>query len=148
MRICSQCGKEYSGFLVSHSNKYCSEECRKIVRAKVNANGRMKRKQKIDNGDVDFIANDIFLKYKQKAPKRNLEFSLTLDFFKKHVNANCYYCDEPIGKVGFDRKDNSIGYTEANSVPCCASCNFMKRTSNDKDFIDLCIKIAEKHKEV
>jgi hypothetical protein len=143
MKICKECGSKYDGFLISHSSKYCSEECRKKVRARVNFTQKSKRLNKLNNGDIDFIANDTFKKYKQRAPSRGLEFTLTLEFFKKNVNANCHYCDEFIDKVGFDRLDNKVGYTEENSVPCCNDCNFMKRNMSVESFIKKCKQISK-----
>ena len=145
MKICKECKREYDGFMISHSSKYCSEDCRKKVRSRINKHTRNLRKGRIESGDIDFIAREVYLKYKQKSPSRNLEFSLTLEFFKKHVNANCHYCAEPIKKVGFDRLDNSIGYTEKNSVPCCQNCNFMKRNMSFESFINKCILISKNH---
>ena len=146
MKICAECKKEYDGFLISHSSKYCSEECRKIVRSRVNANCKQLRKDKIENGDVNFIANEVYLKYKQRSPSRKLEFDLSLEFFKKNVRANCHYCNEIIPTVGFDRIDNSIGYIENNSVPCCASCNLMKRSMPVDLFLKKCKQISDNFK--
>jgi hypothetical protein len=40
----------------------------------------------------------------------------------------CHYCFHENGKVGsgLDRKDSNIGYTNANTVPCCHGCNSWK----------------------
>lgn len=45
-------------------------------------------------------------------------------------------------KYGIDRIDNALGYTLDNIVPCCRTCNFMKQTSNQKDFINKCKQIS------
>ena len=145
MKKCKECGIDYSGFLVSHSSKYCSENCRKKVRAKVNKSNIDEIIGKINNKDIDFIAKDVYLKYKNRSPKRNIEFNLSLDFFKKNVFAPCFYCGDKIDKVGFDRVDNNKGYTEDNCVPCCGDCNLMKRSNTLDVFISKCIKIALKH---
>lgn len=64
--------------------------------------------------------------YKKHASERDLVWNLS------HSNANalflssCAYC----GKTpswGIDRVDNTLGYTQENSVPCCAFCNHAKR---------------------
>jgi len=147
MKICKECNLEYSGFLISHSSKYCSDICRKTVRGRVNKKNEERRADKISSGDINFIAKDAFLRYKRESTKRGLVFNLTLDFFIKHVNAPCYYCGDLIIKVGFDRLDNNVGYIESNSVPCCAVCNFMKRNMNLDLFIEKCIKISYNHKK-
>lgn len=142
-KICKECGDEYKLSVSNRSLKYCSENCKKAVRSKVNLNNKLSRKTKIESGDIDFIANDVFMKYKQRSPSRGLEFNLDLDFFKKHVKSDCYYCGKQIDKVGFDRKDNAIGYTVENSVPCCSECNFMKRDLSFDDFIERCKSISK-----
>jgi len=35
---------------------------------------------------------------------------------------------------GIDRKDNNLGYTPENSLPCCTLCNMMKRTYSYDNF--------------
>jgi len=145
MKNCKECNKEFGGINHFGSSKYCSDNCRGEVRKRVNLICKERAKKKINDGDVDFIAKTIFKKYKQKAPYRNLEFNLSLEFFKKNVNAPCYYCGELIVKVGFDRLNNSLGYTELNSVPCCQVCNFMKGTLTENEFNLKCATIY-KHK--
>jgi hypothetical protein len=78
---------------------------------------------------------------KYSANKRGLEFSISLDFYKSLAGMDCHYCHCQLrwnnrtnsGRLGgsntghnLDRKDNSLGYTEDNVVPCCAICNRVK----------------------
>lgn len=142
MKVCKECGIEFGGINTFGSSRYCGVNCRKAVRSRVNMATKNTAKQRVLNRDIDFIATSYYKKYKQRSPSRKLEFTLTLDFFKKYVYAPCYYCGEEIKAVGFDRLDNSIGYTEANSVPCCIDCNFMKRSLGVDRFVGLCKKIA------
>jgi len=37
---------------------------------------------------------------------------------------------------GIDRKINSRGYTPDNSLPCCRTCNFMKKDMDYQTFVD------------
>ena len=63
------------------------------------------------------------------AARRGIEWSLSLEFFERHIdNGRCLYCHGSIPEVGhgLDRIDNSIGYIEANVVPCCTRCNLMR----------------------
>jgi predicted Zn-ribbon and HTH transcriptional regulator len=74
--------------------------------------------------------------YKYSAKKRGYEFHLTKEFFEKHFGkSNCSYCGDHIETVGFDRVDNSKGYTEDNVVPCCEFCNELKLHRSKEDFI-------------
>lgn len=43
---------------------------------------------------------------------------------------------------GIDRMDNDTGYTEANCIPCCGRCNWMKSTYSGEDFINHIRKIV------
>ena len=72
--------------------------------------------------------------YKRGADARGLEFTLTLEEFKKFVQDKCHYCGSE-NSIGIDRKDNAIGYTSKNSLSCCKICNFMKGTLKYQDFI-------------
>jgi hypothetical protein len=86
--------------------------------------------------------NPLFVQYKQNANKRNLSFELTEEQFN-NINSNpCHYCGGMNEYVrlshkgnGIDRKNNSIGYTLENSVPCCTICNRAKRDMDYEDFI-------------
>jgi hypothetical protein len=46
--------------------------------------------------------------------------------------------------VGIDRRQNAVGYHLLNCVPCCTSCNLMKRNTSEQAFISSCIAIAER----
>ena len=85
----------------------------------------------------------VFSSYIKNASKKGNIFSLTVDEFKNIINQNCYYCGVSpsthkklvrMGKVydsfvynGIDRINNSVGYIMDNVVPCCETCNKMKR---------------------
>jgi hypothetical protein len=92
--------------------------------------------------------NGLYLSYKRKATKRNLEFKLSKEEFKLITKMNCFYCGkEPhqISKAkesygeyvysGIDRIDSSKGYTADNVVPCCGTCNVAKLAMPREDFL-------------
>ena len=72
--------------------------------------------------------------------------------------SNCYFCgsepkeyqsDKRFNKTnisfkrnGIDRLNSSLGYTKENSVSCCATCNLMKMTLGEKEFITHINKIS------
>lgn len=43
------------------------------------------------------------------------------------------------------RKNNSVGYTLENCVPCCGICNKMKMNLDFDTFIEKCKLISNKH---
>jgi len=59
------------------------------------------------------------------------QWELTLEqFIFATLDKSCHYCAEALPKAGsgLDRKDNNIGYTVENVVPCCTRCNKMKNS--------------------
>lgn len=140
---CAECGTSFSLLFKNCNSKYCSEECRKEVRRRVNKNNKEKHKARMRFGGLDYIAEHTFKKYKRRSTSRGLNFELTLDFFKEQIKKPCYYCGETYKGIGFDRKDNSIGYIEHNVVPCCGGCNMMKRIDTVEAFIERCKKVAK-----
>jgi hypothetical protein len=87
--------------------------------------------------------------YRHAAKARNLEFNLSHDDIANIVFKNCEYCGmEPSNWTksmekrcsstrkhnGIDRKDNNLGYTIDNCVPCCYTCNRAKYTKSYDDF--------------
>ena len=111
--------------------------------------------QKLPKGEA--ARNSIFRIYRRGAKKRGLLFEITLDQFDALAQSDCYYCgNKPVqchkniarhynGAYtynGIDRLDNDIGYLQTNCVPCCGTCNMMKRTMVESTFVEQCRKIA------
>lgn len=111
------------------------------------------------NNELSFgeaACNHLYSVYKWNAEKRDLEYSITLDEFKKLTSDVCYYCNiepycahngvtcsTPYVYNGIDRVDNNIGYIFTNCVTCCKICNWMKRTQSQKDFVEKCEAITK-----
>lgn len=85
-------------------------------------------------------------KYKEllrTAKRRQLEVNITFEQYAPLVQENnCFYCPNSLSKLGsgLDRKDNSIGYTLENVVPCCRSCN---RTKGDRLTFEEMVAISD-----
>lgn len=94
--------------------------------------------------------NNLYVRYKNSALRRDYTFNLSLESFKKITSSSCFYCGiEPqqscvseAGKRngsylhnGIDRIDNLVGYELDNCVPCCKTCNFAKRTMSKDQFL-------------
>ena len=80
-----------------------------------------------------------FLKNRASRKERELEFTKE-QYQQLFYQKTCYYCGTSCS--GVDRKDNSKGYTQENSVPCCWDCNWMKGSHDDRSFIKLCTHLA------
>lgn len=85
-----------------------------------------------------------FSAYKYGAKLRGISFELSFEEFVSFWNKPCYYCDDPIIGIGLDRKDAKLGYFIGNVIPCCSGCNYMKKSKTEKEFIEMCIKIAKR----
>ncbi len=65
---------------------------------------------------------------KGHAKNKGIYFSLSFEKFSQLRNMSCYYCKGVLPEAGggIDRRDNSEGYTDSNSVSCCEICNKTK----------------------
>lgn len=103
------------------------------------------------NSSVDGLASarGIYWNYFRRARKSGFPFEFSLELFFVMTSNNCYYCDiSPCSKYrakgcrdvfiynGIDRKDNTVGYTLDNCVPCCKVCNIAKRTMTEQEFYE------------
>jgi len=117
---CSDCGSDIAaqgGQLARHSGKcrVCSQRKR----------------------PYEHIINEL-----RHSQKRNLIVDLTYEEFVEIIkDSECHYCSKDLifskytrdenkdytsRAYQLDRKDNNIGYTKENVVPCCWNCNRMK----------------------
>lgn len=72
--------------------------------------------------------------YKYDCGRRDIVLGLTKEEYETLLSQPCYYCKNfPKGANGIDRKNSEEMYTPSNSVPCCATCNYLK----------LCMSITE-----
>jgi len=102
--------------------------------------------------------NCVFNVFKHGAKKREHDFSLSKEEFRKLTSQSCIYC----GKLpeqcfkchegelngvykynGLDRVNSDLGYTIKNSVPCCGICNRAKNTLTVNEFLSHIKRIYE-----
>jgi hypothetical protein len=95
------------------------------------------RKQRSDRGTeretYDFQKDRLYISYMRRAHSKGFEFELEEDMFINIKTHQCIYCGGI--PTGFDRVDNSIGYTLENAKPCCGKCNMMKHVKGVDDFL-------------
>jgi hypothetical protein len=103
---------------------------------------------KMPDGEASKLA--VYRNYLCSARKKGLSFDLSVEQFSVLTKENCVYCDAPPSNVlahirrndkaspyiysGIDRVNNLIGYTTANSLPCCEICNKAKRNLTIEQF--------------
>jgi hypothetical protein len=86
-------------------------------------------------------------KYQRDASRRGFSWGLSDDQFYALISGLCYYCgvkptlnskdkDGVLLSNGVDRKDNGLGYSPENCVPCCKFCQYAKRDLPYAEFLD------------
>lgn len=105
-------------------------------------------------GCEDLFRN-LYHEYRNSARRKKLVWELPFAFFKGLIKQACFYCgDEPTETVrkraaysyptnGLDRKDSNQGYEVHNVVPCCSTCNYKKRDTSKRDFLEWVGKVYE-----
>lgn len=102
------------------------------------------------------LAQSVFSHIEYGAKKRNLEFSVTKEYLWElylYQNGKCYYTDLDIDlntrnykkTASIDRIDSSKGYIENNVVWVHKNINIMKNVFSEKQFINYCKLIVNKH---
>lgn len=106
--------------------------------------------------------NKIIGQYRYAAKERGLVWGLSTEDFTVLSQQNCHYCGAPPversytkldsstakyngGWVcnGIDRRDNDLGYTPQNCLPCCTICNYAKSKMGYAEFIQYLQRVAE-----
>lgn len=128
-----ECGKE-SSCKSWHLRSGSTTSCGCVLKIRIAEAGKQYRLNHYSDFPCGF--QEVFSTYKTGAKKRNLEFCLSKDEFYLLSQQNCFYCNcKPNNKKtrendfiynGIDRKDNNLGYTLENSLPCCKICNVAK----------------------
>lgn len=97
-----------------------------------------------------------YKRIKSDAAAARREFEIPFDWFAAACHMPCHYCGRTDGNTisvksrsakggwvvkgfkynGLDRKDNSLGYTIDNCVPCCTVCNRGKNSMGYNDWIE------------
>lgn len=108
--------------------------------------------------------NATFKMYVLTAKNKNRPFTLTRAEFENKITKSCYYCGAqprlPLyaerlrrRKIkwfngvkainGLDRKNNNLGYTKRNTVPCCRTCNIAKHTMSAPEFLAWALRVVK-----
>ncbi len=89
------------------------------------------------NSSQFYRAGQLFGRYKSKDLKYGRETTIAREWIVDHIfSSSCIYCGESDWhKLGCDRKDNSIGHTPENCVPCCSDCNNKRKRKEFHQYI-------------
>ncbi len=86
-----------------------------------------------------------FASYQDNAKTKGNDFQVTKEQMFLLFEKACHYCGcTGTQGGGVDRVDNKKGYTTDNVVPCCTTCNYMKRVQGPEEFIAHICSIVEK----
>lgn len=96
--------------------------------------------------------NNRYCEYRNNARKRkNIVFELSVEDFEQLINKECHYCggfssewNTKSRGNGIDRKNNDLGYSIDNCIPCCSKCNFIKNSMPYELFIAYIKRIAKR----
>lgn len=99
-------------------------------------------------GAEDAGLRQIFGWYRLKAKRKNRTFTISIEDVGRIIKSNCHYCGAPPSNIarydsrfaamyysGIDRVLNGEGYSASNVVPCCGTCNSMKRVLPVDEFL-------------
>ena len=148
-----KCGTEKEVLLKNYKNgksKSCGCYNREITTGRPSSH-----RKAFGESDFQFLFNV----YKRGARVRNFEFSITREEFRTLTSSYCYFCGikpkQKTGRIkylpthgeyiynGIDRKDNALGYTIENCLPCCKICNYAKHKLSFEEFEEWLNRIVE-----
>lgn len=102
-----------------------------LVLTKLNLKRHISHRTQLSDRHIKLFYNNLV----KHATAKNKQLDLTFEEFKHFTQyEKCHYCYSPIfwtknnlakngSKYNLDRKDNNLGYTFTNLVPCCWRCN-------------------------
>jgi hypothetical protein len=133
--LCKVCieRKPIKEFPIDRRSQRVAPRCEKCRYAEYGSRDYAKRKA---------TARQKYNTYKNMSRGRGYSFELTMPDFMTLWQQPCSYCGDTIATIGIDRVDNSIGYTLGNCVPCCETCNKMKRMQSREQFLERCQRIV------
>ena len=82
---------------------------------------------------TDRSATRRYSRYKYRAKKKGIPFTLTLREFALITALPCYFCSSRELPTGVDRMDNS-GYHVHTTCQCCTRCNALKQDMSMAEF--------------
>jgi hypothetical protein len=91
-----------------------------------------------------------YASYRSRAEKKELDFAITHDDYKRIILEDCYLCGKQSTETnanGVDRVDNNVGYTVENCKACCKECNHMKNHFKLEDLLEKFERITDNWKD-
>jgi hypothetical protein len=125
--------------LVGKGTQSCGCLAREVSLAKIRAHDNFKPLHHV-------ASRYIYHNYRASAKQRGYAFTITLSDFAQTIQTECFYCGASPAKElilrkrvylynGLDRRDNRLGYSFDNLVPCCWPCNLSKGRRSEEEFL-------------
>jgi hypothetical protein len=144
---CGNMTEANTGALTCNKKKSCG-----CLTPTKSAENSIKSRYKIVKEDAGY--RSVYVRYKQNARARKLNFNVDFDYAVNLMKSNCNYCGiEPSNLFwksyynvyynGIDRVDNSKGYENDNVVSCCKMCNIAKNNNSEEDFLKWVKRLSE-----
>lgn len=122
---CSKCGWFHRH---AHEQVQAKREAERMAR-------RQERKRKPTYAVRRENVGYRFSMFKAQAARRGKKVELQQRDYARILRQPCLYCGST-ERIGVDRAQNDEHYTRINSVPCCATCNYMKGTMRIRAFAE------------
>ena len=85
---------------------------------------KLKRSKQIESWKKKNPQGSRFRAMRNSDKKRGHQGTMSREDYNILTDNKCYYCGRN-EDIGLDRKDNSVGHTIINCVPCCHKCNYL-----------------------
>lgn len=81
----------------------------------------------------------------RSAYSRKKSWNITPELYAELASKPCDYCGGKTGSgVGLDRLNHKVGYEIDNVVPCCPSCNMMRRHTLSPEQVKAAVRAIQK----
>lgn len=152
MKTCSRCKEQKPALdYYKHPDGRCRSQCKVCENryrpeqkkwlnpaAKERAAAKARRLRR----DASKVPQHVLKDSRATDRKRGIPNDLTLEFVRETLNNPCCYCGETKLRMSLDRVDNSIGHTQANVVPSCIRCNFIRGSMPYAAWLQLCPSVV------
>lgn len=137
--------QEYRERNADRINEYQQEYYERNVEQKKEYRERNADKNKEYQKEYYTTVHGKFIKIRNSAHRRSINFEITEEFVGDLTNQECFYCGTETTESlrnGIDRLDNTKGYVENNCRSCCGTCNNMKQCLDPLTFVERCSQVS------
>lgn len=96
---------------------------------------------------ADYSTLKRFAAFKRLCKRRNLPVNISFPKYIETIKQGCFYCGDDLmimTGAGLDRKNNTLGYSIKNTVPCCPTCNNVRGNNFTVEEFKLLIDFVRK----